>query len=164
MDICESGALVTLLVCGNNPAGSAHTLGTHRIPAEGGLSLFTGRELLLGRTSLIEQRKDLDFACFSSFCSYQIGPISQHLPRSRAPPDARHWGVKCLRKTPSQMGEHNLPRLPDLPSSERHRFHLNDEQWPMLIFVPFPRFAQHEVSDSFSAEALKKKHYLFSCI
>ena len=25
----------------------------------------------------------------------------------------------------------------------------------MLIFVPFPRFAQHEVSDSFSAEALK---------
>ena len=30
----------------------------------------------------------------------------------------------------------------------------------MLIFVPFPRFAQHEVSHSFSAEALKKKKKL----
>ena len=40
MDIYESGALVTLLMCGNNPAEGAQALGTHRIPAERRLSLF----------------------------------------------------------------------------------------------------------------------------
>ena len=56
---------------------------------KGGSVSSSGCELLFGRTSLIEQRKDLDFARFLSFCSYQIGPIpapAQVKGSTRCPP------------------------------------------------------------------------------
>lgn len=68
VDICKSGALVTQSSrrC-TSPGDTPHP---SRREAQS-----SGRELLFGRTSLTEQRKNLDFACFPSLCSCQTGPI-----------------------------------------------------------------------------------------